>query len=40
MSQEWTFQNFSAIQILREINFGHLKALKTAVLNVLAALNF
>ena len=36
----WTFQNFAATQILREINFGHFKAPKTAVLNVLADLNF
>ena len=31
---------FSAIQILREIKFGHFEALKTAFLTILAAMNF
>ena len=34
------FQNFSVIQILREINFGHSRSYKTAVLAILGALNF
>ena len=34
------FQDFSATQILREINFGHFEAPKTATLTILAALNF
>ena len=28
----WKFQNFSVTQILREINFGHFEAPKTAIL--------
>ena len=36
----WKFQDFSAIPILREINFGHFEAPKTAILNIWAALNF
>ena len=31
------FKNFAATQILREINFGHFEALKTAILTILAA---
>ena len=27
-------QGFSAVQILREINFGHFEALKTAILTI------
>ena len=30
----WKFQDFSATQILREINFGHLEAPKTAILTL------
>ena len=33
------FQDFSATQILREINFGHFQELKTAILTILL-LNF
>ena len=36
----WKFQDLSAIQILREINFGHFEAQKTAILAIWAALNF
>ena len=36
----WKFQNFTATHILREINFGHIEVPKTAILNILAALNF
>ena len=36
----WISQDFSATQILREINFGHLKAPKTAILTFSAALNY
>ena len=36
----WTFLDFSATQILHEINFGHFEAPKTAILTILAALNF
>ena len=36
----WKFQDFSAIQILREINLGHFEAPKTAGLTILAAMNF
>ena len=32
------FHDFSASQILREINFGHFEAPKTAILNIWAAL--
>ena len=39
-STMWKFQDFSAIQILREINFGHFEASKTAILTVWAAPNF
>ena len=36
----WKFQDFSATQILREINVGHFEAPKTAILTIWAALNF
>ena len=36
----WKFQDFSATQILREINFGHFEAPKNASLTILVALNF
>ena len=36
----WKFQDFSATQILREINYGHFEAPKTAILTIWAALNF
>ena len=36
----WKFQDLSATQILREINFGHFEAPKTAILTILEALNF
>ena len=36
----WKFWDFSAIQILREITFGHLEAPKTAILTVWLGLNF
>ena len=36
----WKFQDFFATQILREINFGHFEAQKTAILTILTALNF
>ena len=36
----WKFLNFSATQILHEINFGHFEAPKSAILAVSAALNF
>ena len=36
----WKFQDFSATQILREINFGHSEAPKTAILTFWVALNF
>ena len=31
---EWKFQDFSATQILREINSGHFEAPKTAILTL------
>ena len=34
----WKFQDFSATQILREINFGHFEAPKTAIFTIWAAL--
>ena len=34
------FRDFSATQILREINFGHFEAPKTAILTIWVALNF
>ena len=36
----WKFGNFSATQILGEITFGHFEEPKTAILAILAALNF
>ena len=36
----WKFQDFSATQILREINFGYLKPQRTAILTIPAAVNF
>ena len=36
----WKFQDFSATQILRKINFGHLEALKTPILTIWTALYF
>ena len=36
----WKFQDFSAIQILREINVGHYEAPQIAILTIWAALNF
>ena len=34
----WKFQDFSTIQISREINFGRFDALNTAIFAILAAL--
>ena len=34
------FQDLSDTQVLREINFGHFEAPKTAILTKIAALNF
>ena len=36
----WKYGNFSATQILREINFGHFEEPKTVILTILVALNF
>ena len=36
----WKFQDISATQILREINFDQFEAPKTAILTICAALNF
>ena len=36
----WKFQDFSATQISREINFGHFEAPKIAILTIWAAVNF
>jgi len=36
----WKIQDFSAIQMLHEINFGHFGAPKTAILINLAPLSF
>ena len=36
----WKFQDFSAAQILREINFGHFDAPKIAIFIIWAGLNF
>ena len=36
----WKFQDNSAIQILREIKFGHFEPPKTSILTIWAALNF
>ena len=37
---EWKFHDFSVTQILHEINFGHSKSAKSAILKHLEALNF
>ena len=36
----WKLQNFSATEILREINFGHVEVSKTAIWTIYPALNF
>ena len=36
----WKFQDYSATQILHEINFGHFETLKTAILTIIRTLNF
>ena len=36
----WKILDFSPTQILREINFGHFEAQKTAILSIWAALSF
>ena len=36
----WKFQDFSATQVLGEINFGDIKGPKTAILTTYAVLNF
>ena len=36
----WKFQDISATQNLREINFGHFEAHENAILPIWAALNF
>ena len=36
----WKFHQFSTTQILRENNFGHFEASKTAILTILVVLNF
>ena len=36
----WKFQDFSATQILREINFGHFEVSIIAICTIWAALNF
>ena len=36
----WKFQDFPSTQISREVNFGHFKAPKIAILTILAALKF
>ena len=36
----WIFQDYSDTQILREINFSHFEAQKTAILTKWAAVNF
>ena len=36
----WKFQDFSVIEILREINFGEYKSSKTAYLAIMETLNF
>ena len=36
----WKFQDFSDTQIIREINFGHFKGPKIAILTISALLNF
>ena len=39
-STVWKFQDFSVTQVLREINFGEPRSIKTAIFAVLGALNF
>ena len=39
-STVWKFQDFSVTQVLREINFGEPRSIKTAIYAVLGALNF
>ena len=39
-STMWIFQDFSVIQILREINFGRSKSFKTDISAIFLALNF
>ena len=36
----WKFQDFSVIQILREIDFGEFRSSKTVVFTILRAVNF
>ena len=36
----WKFQDYSVVQILREINFGESRSSKTAVYAILGAMNF
>ena len=36
----WKFHDFSVTQILREINFGEFRRLKSAIFAILGALNF
>ena len=36
----WKFHDFSAAQILREINFDHFKAPKSVILTILGALSY
>ena len=36
----WTFQDFSVIQNLREINFGESRSSKTAVFGIFGLLGF
>ena len=36
----WKFENFSVIQILREINFGESRSSKTAVFAIFGAVTF
>ena len=40
ITDEWKFQNFSVTQILREINFGNSRSLKTAVFSCFTASEF
>ena len=35
----WKFQDFSAAQILREINFGHLRTPKTDILTIFKSIS-
>ena len=35
---KWKFDNFTAIQILREINFGHIDGPETAIVAIFEAL--